>query len=501
MALSSSGLGSGLDIQGIISSLMAVEKQPLQKLDVKEAATQARISAFGTLKSSLSSVRTAAAALQDISKFIGLKANSSDSLIASFSSKAGASVGSYTLEVLELANNQKLTSKQGAFTAESQVLANASALGASGKGQITLSFGDENGANPFIPNASKTPVVIDLDPGADGNLTLAEVRDQINAKKAGVTASLVKVADGDVRLSLVSTDTGKANGIKIDVTGVSAGTNINKLAYNPDTDPVTAGFEVLAGNEAKNAQIKLNGVLVERSSNTLTDVVENTTITLSKKSTTPINLSVSSDSGSVSGLVEAFVKAFNDANKMLKDASAYNEGSKQGAILNGDSTVRSAQSQLRGLLSMQAQEAGDLKMLSNIGVAIQADGSLKFDKTKLDKAISNSPEDVAKLFGAYDKTANPTAPPEVAKKGLAYQFDQVLKGIVDNKGIFDTKVDGLRNSVRDIGKQRDALNLRLVDVEKRYRDQFTALDVSLAKIQQTSSWLSQQLASLSASNL
>lgn len=498
MALASSGLGSGLDISGIINSLMTVERVPLQKLDMKEAATQAKISALGSLKSSLSSVRTAAAALQDISKFIGLKASSSDSSIASFTSKAGASVGSYSLEVLELANSLKLTSKQGTFTADNQVLANSAALGAGGKGQITVSFGDENGTNPFIPNASKTPVVIDLDPGADGNLTLAEVRDQINAKNAGVTASLVKVADGDVRLSLVSTDTGKANGIKIDVTGDSAATDLNKLAYDPDAP--TSGFEVLAGNEAKNAQIKLNGVLVERSSNTLSDVIENTTITLSKKTTTPINLSVSSDSGSVSSLVDAFVKAYNEAGKMLNEASAYNSESNKGAVLNGDSTVRNAQGQLRSLLSMTASGSGDLKMLSDIGVTIQKDGTLKFEKSKLDKAISNNPENVAKLFGAYDKTANPTIPPAEAKNGLAYQFDQVLKSLVDVKGTFDSKMDGLKSSVKDIGKQRDVLNLRLVDIEKRYRAQFTALDINIAKIQQTSSWLSQQLASLSANN-
>jgi flagellar hook-associated protein 2 len=483
-----------LDVSGIVSQLMGVERAPLGKLNTKEAGIQAKISALGTLKGTISSLRTAMVALQDIGKFVGLKASSSDSSFASLSASSGAVTGSYSLEVQELAGNQKLSSKAGVFTADTQVLASAAALGATGKGQITLTFGDENGSSAFIPNTKKTPIAIDLDPGADGNLTLAEVRDQINAKNAGVTASLIKVADGDIRLSLVSTDTGKANGIKLDVASNGASTDLNKLVYDPDTTSVN--FEVLAGNEAKDSKISLNGVSISRSSNTLTDVISNTTLTLTKKTTLAISLDVKSDSSSVSSMVDALVKSYNETNKMLNDATAFNAASKQSAILNGDSTVRNAQFELRGLLSMQVEGAGSLKTLSDVGVSVQKDGSLKFDKTKLDKAINADPENVAKFFGAYDKTTNLTSVPDTAKSGLAYRFDQILKGLVDTNGSFNSKVDGLNVSVKTIAQRRDALNRRFDAMEKQYRTQFTNLDVNLTNMQSTSNWLTAQLANL-----
>nr|WP_314899474.1 flagellar filament capping protein FliD [uncultured Deefgea sp.] len=495
MALSSAGLGSGLDVAGIVSSLMAVERAPLGKLNTKEAGMQAKISALGTVKGSISAVQTAMQALQDISKFIGLKATSSDSSFASFSAAAGATVGSYSLEVQQLANNQKLTSKVATFTSDTQVLASAASLGASGKGQIKITFGDANGASAFIPNSAKTPATIDLDPGSDSNLTLAEVRDQINAKDIGVTASLIKVSNGDVRLSLVSKDTGKANGIKIEVAGDSALTDLNKLAYDPDAVG-GPNFEVLAGNEAQDAQILLNGVTVNRASNTITDLIDKTTITLAKKTTATINLEVKSDSSSVSGLMEGLVKAFNDASKMLKDATAYNADSNRAAVLNGDSTVRSAQSQLRSLLSTQIDGVEGLSSIADLGVSIQKDGSLKFDKSKLDKTMAADPIKVANFFGAYDKATSATAVPEAAKKGLVYRYDQVLKGMVDKGGTFDTKVDGLNLTVKSIVQQRESLTLRFNAVEKRYRDQFTTLDINVQKMQQTSSWLASQLANL-----
>ncbi|MCB5194786.1 flagellar filament capping protein FliD [Deefgea salmonis] len=492
MALTSSGLGSGLDVAGIVSSLMKVERAPLGKLDTKEAGIQAKISALGTVKGSISALRTAMVALQDMSKFVGLKASSSDSSFASLSVTAGAAAGAYSLEVQELANSQKLTSKSGVFTADSQILATSAALG--GKGKITITFGDANGTSAFIPNTTKTPVNIDLDPGSDGNLTLAEVRDQINAKDVGVTASLIQAANGDVRLSLLSKDTGKANGIKIDVAAPGVATDLNKLTYDPDA--LTAGFEVLAGNEAKDATFILNGVSIQRSSNTIADVVSNATITLNKKTTAAINLEVKSDSASVSSMVDALVKAYNDTNKMLNDASAYNAETKQTAILNGDSTIRSAQTAIRNLLGISIEGTGDLQTMMGIGVSVQRDGSLKFDKSKLEKSIAADPANVAKFFGAYDKVANSTIVPETAKTGIAYQFDQILKRLVDTKGTFDSKVDGLKSSVKNIGQQRELLTRRFDSVEKRYREQFTMLDINVAKMQQTSGWLSQQLANL-----
>ena len=110
--------------------------------------------------------------------------------------------------------------------------------------------------------------------------------------------------------------------------------------------------------------------------------------------------------------------------------------------------------------------------------------------------MAADPLKVANFFGAYDKTANVTIVPDAAKTGLAYKYDQILKGMVDKDGTFDTKVDGLNRSVKTIGQQRELLSRRFDAIESRYRAQFTSLDINVQKMQQTSSWLASQLANL-----
>jgi len=508
MAITAAGTGSGLDINGIITQLMAVEQQPLTKLTTKEVSAQAKISAFGSVKSALSSLQSEVKNLLDINKFTGVSGTSSNSDVASLTTTNTSQAGVFKLDVLQLANNLKLTSKSGAFTASSNVLATSAQLQAENpaytQGEIKITFGKVSGG-AFQANTSATPILVSLDPGADGELTLAEVRDAINAKGGGVSASIIADGKDSVRLSLVSTETGEEYGFKIDVTQ-GASTNLSKLSYDPATP--SANFEVLAGNEARDARVKVDGVLVTSASNTLKDVIEGSTIKLSKTTLTtagdestssPVTLTVKRDSTAIAGTLQSFVKAYNELNKQVSQLTSFSINSetnqKTVGTLNGEPVLRTLQNSLRNML-VSSYGSGSVKNLSNMGIGFAKDGSLTLDSTKLQKAIEADPTAVAGFMGAYDQTANTVAPSE-SRSGFAYKLNEALTEMLDSKtGLLDSRISGLNKTIAQIGKDREAIARRLESTQARLVAQFTALDTSIATMKQTSSWLTSALAGL-----
>ena len=158
---------------------------------------------------------------------------------------------------------------------------------------------------------------------------------------------------------------------------------------------------------AQNAALKINGIALSKASNTVTDAIPGVTVNLSKITTTTTNLTIAPDNSSVTNAITGFVKAYNDLTKTLKNVSAYNAATKQSAVLQGDTTVRTIQSQLRSILgSTVSGVAGTLTNLSQIGVSFQKDGTLALDTTKLSSALSSSFSNVASLLGAIGTSSD-----------------------------------------------------------------------------------------------
>ena len=400
MALSSPGIGSNLDVNSIVSQLMQVEQQPLVDLTTKESSYKAKLSAVGGLKSSLSTFQNAVQALSNVTKFQTMKVTAADSSIATATGTASANPGSYALEVSKLAQAQKLVSA-----------GQASSSTAIGTGVITFDFGTiDVGAGSFdsttgkytgasfTTNGSGTKTVT-ID---STNNSLAGIRDAINKAGIGVTASIVN--DGSTspyRLVLTDTNTGKTNSMKISVSGDAALQTL--LNHDPSGAPAAQAFSETIS--AQNAEFKVDGIGVSKSSNTVTDVIPGVTLTLAKTNAgSPTSISVSRDSAGITTAVNQFVAAYNQINQALTSVSAYNASTKQAAVLNGDATVRSIQTQIRGVLS--APVTGDagapttLTTLSQIGVALQKDGTLAVDNAKLQNAVSTNFADIAGLFAA-----------------------------------------------------------------------------------------------------
>jgi flagellar hook-associated protein 2 len=494
-----------MDIEGIVTKLMSVERQPLARMIKQETSYQMKLTGFGTLKGALSQFQSSVRGLSDVSKFQGTKSSLIDTSIASVTSTTAAAPGNYALEVSQLAKSQKLvvagtgsdTVPLGKGVIKFDLGTIQGPLGTDGKpGPATLGAdGKYIDATGFLPGAGTTKSVT-----IDAGSSLADIRDAINKAGIGVTAAIVN--DGSTtpyRLTLTQNSTGEASSMKISVVDSEPGGSplLSDLLTHDPMDPAKAMKETAT---AVNAKFKLDGIDISKASNTVDDVVTGVTLNLLKTNVgTTTALNVVRDTGAVSTAVTAFVKAFNDISMTLRDAMAYNPTTKTAAILNGEASVRAIQTQVRGVLAVAIPGDGGLTRLSEVGVTMQKDGTLALDSAKLNKALASNFDDFAGLFAAVPASGTgDTAKP--ATTGYAAQFEKLATSLLAVGGPLASRTDGISESIRNITKRETEFNARMVTVEKRLRSQFTALDLSLSSMNNTSTYLAQQLTALSNLN-
>jgi flagellar hook-associated protein 2 len=458
MGITAPGAGSTLDVNGIVSQLMAVERRPLDLLAQREADYQAKLSAFGTLKGALSAFQSAMQGLSDPAKFPAVKAGTADDSILNVTAngKGKAVPGSYSVEVQQLAQQQKVRSD--GFSSLSSVV---------GSGTLTIQYGTyDSGNNTFSLNSAKAAQTITVDPS---NSTLAGVRDAINAANAGVSATIINDGASN-RLVLTAKDTGAANSLRITVSD-GDGTNLDssglsQLAFDP-TATTGSGRNLTQVQAAQDAKLQIDGIGVSKPSNTITDAIEGLTLNLLKTNTgSPTTLDVARDSAGVKTSVETFVRAFNSINQTLKDLGGYNSATKKGGILQGDSTALSIQRGIRSALTTAVgQIAGGFTSLSQIGVAFQKDGTLALDSTKLQAAMDSGFDQIGGLFAmrgtssdsliSYDSASDKTVAGNYAlavtqlatRASLAASQAAGLTIVAGVNDQLDVSVDGVAASV------------------------------------------------------
>jgi flagellar hook-associated protein 2 len=387
MAITTSGVGSGLDVNGIVSQLMALERKSLTSIDTKETKFQTQLSAYGSLKGALSAFESAVSALASPSKFTAVKTTVGDATVATATATSAPS-GSYSLEVQTLAEAQKLRSTT--FTATTETV---------GAGKFTVSFGKYEG-DTFTPNVNKPAKEIVIEAGRD---SLAAVRDAINAADAGVTATILN--DGtSYRLVVSSKDTGLENAMRITVEDAD-GTHtdmagLSRLAYDGRVPSGVANLVQTVA--AQNATALVDGIPISKASNSFSDVIEGVTLNLSKANTPEkTTVTVSQDTAGIQASVQAFVKAYNDLNKTISDLTKYDAANQRASVLTGDATVRSLQTRIRSVFNNALETAGGgLTSLADIGITFQVDGTLKLDTTKLTTVLADPSKDVSTLFAA-----------------------------------------------------------------------------------------------------
>ncbi|QID17322.1 flagellar filament capping protein FliD [Nitrogeniibacter mangrovi] len=442
--ISSLGIGSGIDSNSIVTQLMAIERQPLNKLDTKESAFNAQISAFGTLKSRLSDLQSAAATLADPNKLAGFAATVGDADVIAATAGTFAKEGSYAVEVVQLAQAQKsFSSLYGAST---------------NFGAGTLSF-NINGTNQDVVISSATN-------------SLQDIANAVNDADIGVRATVVN-GDSGSRLVLTSRDTGTDNAFSLSVTSGDA--NLSSLATF-DTGNANAVT-------AQNAVIKVEGETVTSQSNQVTSAIANVTITATAVGTS--TLDVARDNSGITDAVQSFVDAYNALKTEIGTQTAYDSETKTAKPLNGDATTRTVLNHMRDSIGLApaSLSGSSFEFLYSLGVQLGQDGTLSFNSSTLDDAVNTDFNGVVTALGAYGS----------AVEDMATAFTQA-------DGLIDNRVNGIETSLSSIDDQRTRLEQQLTATETRLRAQFTALDTLMGSLNTTSTYLTQQLASLPGSN-
>jgi len=393
--------GANLDVSGIVGQLMSLEQRPIAALNKKEGDYQAKISAYGNVSGALSGFQSAVQSLSSLEKFQSLKATSSDATVLTATAASKAASGTHSLTVSSLAQAQKL-SVAGQISDSASIGSGAPSklsfdFGSIAGGTFDTTSGKYTGATFATNGQGVKSITID-----SGNNSLQGIRDTINAAKIGVTASLINNgSDTPFSLTLSPTGMGMNNSLKISVDGDEAISAL--LAHDP------AAIQNLNQTvTAQSANFAVDGVSVSKDSNSVAEVIPGVTLEIKKTTDTPVSLTVARDSSGITSSVQGFVKAYNDMNKTLQDLSSYNAATKQGAILQGDSTVRLLQSQIKSILNTPiSNSGGELTTLSQIGITLQKDGTMALDTSRLDSAINKNADDVASLFTTVGKTSDP----------------------------------------------------------------------------------------------
>lgn len=472
-SITSTGLGSGLDVAGILDRLMAVEQRPLDLLKTAGTALNTKLSNVGKLQGLFAALRDKGNVLTAPTLWTATTATSADTGAVKVSTGSNAVAGSYAVSVARLATGQTVTGT-----------ALPSAASTLGEGTLTIELGRWGAGDPpadFTPRSGASPVSISIGPG---ETSLSAIRDKINAAGAGVSATLVTDASG-TRLSLRSRETGADSAFRIGVAGGDGG--LAALAY----DAMGASSPMQRSTSAANAELSVNGIALSSASNTLDNVVDGLTLNLVKPTTGEVEVSVASDTAAVKTAVTDFVTAFNNLASFIRTQTAYNPDSKTAGALQGDQGTLALQNQLRAVLNEPSSAASAWSRLSDIGLVLKADGTLDSGGAKLDNALGNLPE-LKKLLAGDGSNS--------AATGFVRRFKNLADAALGSEGVFQSRSSSLQASIDRNGKTQDRMEQKLELTRARLQAQYAALDTRMASLTNLSSYMTQQITQMNRSS-
>lgn len=390
---------SVINVPQLVSQLMATEQYPITALQTVTTGYQAKLTAFGQVQSAISTFQTALSSLTSSSSFQAVNANVSDPSVASATALTSAAAGSYSLTVNQLAQAQTLVAT-GQTSLSSPIGTGATTTLSFDFGTITgTATAGKYGTGTTFASAGGGIKTVTIN---SSNNSLQGIRDTINAAGIGVTASVIN--DGSstpYRLVLTSTATGAAGSMKISVAGDAT---VGTLLSNDPTS--VTGQNMNESLAALNANLTVNGIAVSKASNTVSDIIPGVTVNLTKASASPVTLTISPDTTTVTKNVNSFVTAYNALKTTLTKLTSYDKTTQTAAILQGNAAILNLQSHLNGLLNTPAAGAGSLNSLAQIGVTFQSDGTLSVNSGQLSSALKNNFNSVAGLFATTGSTTD-----------------------------------------------------------------------------------------------
>lgn len=478
--ITSVGVGSGLDLESLITNIIAAEETPTStRLNIEEAETQATVSAYGSVKSTLAAFQESLSNLKDSSFYSSRKASSADTDAFTATAGTSAELGSYDISVLALATASKVATNGGFADPAATV----------GEGTLSLGFvgGDSFGIEVALTDS------------------LTDIRDAINntSDNIGITASLLTVDDPDTtdgstitELVITANNSGQDKQINITVDDTDDGddTDANGLSRffydGSDPDNSINGLNQMDDiTVASNAAITVDGFTAYSSSNVFDSVINDVSITaLAVDETTTASLTVDIDTAGVKKEITTFAASYNELIIVMNSLTDYDADTGTRGILGNDSSARIIEQQLRRIMTSTVEEApGDFNNLSYLGFSTNQNGtiSLKEDSdnsfsANLDDAVSSNFDDLATLL--------------TGDNGIATKMDALLDSFLESGGTIDIKEEILSTELKEIEEERLDLGLRLEKIEERLRAQFAALDILVSQLNSTGNFLSQQLA-------
>jgi len=452
MASITTSVGS-LDVQSIVSQLMTIEQQPLQASQQRSNRYNTQLSSIGHISSALSALQSASSKLSTGSFLQQFKASSTDTSVANVTTTTGGVAGSYALNVTQLAKSRQLVFDQFGGSAITDPKAALSGAPTS----LTLTVAGKD-------------TVINLTPSASDTVSLQSISDRINQSGAGVNASVVQ-NNGQYKLVLASAASGSDNAFSITAGGTDSGSTSGSTLAGL-TQSATAATESTAAGDAV---LTVNGVSVSSGSNHLTNVIAGANVDITKLGQSTVTMG--SDSSGIAASLQGFVDAYNQVKSAVDSARS--------GSLKANASILAIQQKLVSVLStpVPGVDAGSsYAYLSQAGISIQKDGTLKLDQTAFNKALSTNPSAVANLFGNNSST------------GVGDRLSAAVNDLLGPKGVIETSKSSINTMMTSESSLQTSLSAKLSARQAQYTQQYTALNAVLSKMQQSTSNLSGLLA-------
>ena len=448
----SSGIGSGLDIQGLVRQLVEAEVTPAStRLTIRETQFQSQLSAYGSLRGGLDNLKDAFENLAKRETVSARSISTSNEDAVTLTVNEEAVPASYDVSIVSKATSARLTS---ASFADSEATV--------GTGTLTISLGAES---------------FDVEVDAESN-TLAGIRDAINgaSDNTGVQATIIN-ADAGSFLVLSGAQTGAAN--TITVTQADGDGGLSALVYDP-ANTITNLTETQA---ASDAAATVNGFDVFSETNEFSDVIDGVTFSALIETEESFTIDVSNDVDSLRNDISRIVSGYNALVDSTNNLSSFDSETNIAGPLQGDTTLRNIVSQLRQELSSATVGADpDVDTLNEIGITLDETGKLVIDDERLSSVLNTDFSAIDRLFSG--------------DQGYAARINGIIDGYIGTDGILTSRSEGIEASIESINTQRERLDARLVSLEARLTRQFNGLDSLLAQLNTTSSFLTAQLANV-----
>lgn len=444
--ITSLGVGSGLDLNGLLSQLQTNADQSLQPVETQESTTQSEISAFGTIQSALTTLGNDTNTLADPATFQATSASVQGSSVTA-SSATNAPVGQYTVNVTQLATASSVAT-----------LGIASETAALGAGSVSFTLGNGTTTSVNVPAGSDS---------------LQGVANAINTANVGVRASIINDGSGSPwRLVLQASQTGTAAA----VSAISFSGALGSSLSLDSTTQITA----------QNAALTVNGIAVTSASNTIQDAIAGTTLTLASTGTSTV--SIAANSSAIANSVQSFVTDYNGVISAINKVASYDASTNVAGPLFANSTVQGVSSQLASFVDGLVGGGGGFSSLAQLGVTLNTDGTLSFDSSKFDAAFATNPTGVAQFFTGTDGT-----------NGFASAMNTSVQAYAGPAGLIDSSVNGLQTLLTSLKQQQATQQQEINATMANYQQEFETLDTTLAKLQSTSSYLTSALSGGSSS--